>query len=1001
MARLFYMSLPGVGRWDLTMKQVGAQLRPYSDFLWTAKEAAKNRKPVLTWRPASKPEQRVFQERLDERWERQLRRARRSRKRRDRHVRQKPSGVWVVLEPPPWRPEEPDDTFDEFLDARSVHEEPKCRRHSEISRLDFDREGRALLLERLPATFTPEDLEDDPARPTADKPHGDLIWLRPNTYTLERQIYALRDVDNAPSPRLAPLIRLASTHTDWPEVVHVDVAEEDWHFLVRGDDGSLRDGTEEQRHFVSIALGTEDFAILEGPPGSGKTTAICELIVQLLREGKRVLLVASTHVAVDNVLERLIAWQDALTDEEKLVLPVRVGEEDRVTSDVIVPFTLKRIRQTWRDELRDFFESPGQVRPEGASARKMLKEALSRQGKDMESPLLRLILDSSNLVCGTTIGILQHPAIKAANRGGAGFEPFDVMILDEASKTTFSEFLVPALHARKWMVVGDVKQLSPYVEEVDLAENLRGLVPPANARAAAHAFTAALRDPKNPDRPDPRRVRSLLAVDSEEVEVAKQEALARDASFVVLDEARPRTLRGVAGAVPELLYADLVVGSSRAIQRFEHRLPADLLGEGGELPELPDWRAARRAFVVSERRRKRYIDLTEEVDWSSEVAWRLVRSYELRQNEDEKRRYEEEITGLLPVTLDDSWFEWRRSRQRKNRDTGRPESPREALERELGTMRRVAMPSILELLQTGFERLPGWDQGVALTDGLPEYALAQRLVSLRYQHRMHPHISAFSREQFYTPPPDEQHRGFLEMYGADYRHDQDFLLGPSVLGPLERARRAHREREEHGLLRDASGMEAARSWTYGRYARRALWLEVDPGRRRGGRKNSSPAEASMILAELREFLAWASANPRRDREGRQQPWEVAVLTFYRGQEALLRERLKRESGQFGNTRNFRLPRGSGTPAVRVTLCTVDRFQGHEADIVLLSFVKSGSVGFLNSPNRLNVAITRARYQIVLVGHRAFFGSARCRSPLLRSLADSPHYQGDIGWEVES
>jgi len=49
-------------------------------------------------------------------------------------------------------------------------------------------------------------------------------------------------------------------------------------------------------------MSTPNFMFLEGPPGSGKTTAISELIYQLLIRNKRVLLVASTHVAVDNDL---------------------------------------------------------------------------------------------------------------------------------------------------------------------------------------------------------------------------------------------------------------------------------------------------------------------------------------------------------------------------------------------------------------------------------------------------------------------------------------------------------------------------------------------------------------------------------------------------------------------------------------------------------------------------------------------------------------------------
>ena len=145
------------------------------------------------------------------------------------------------------------------------------------------------------------------------------------------------------------------------------------------------------------------------------------------------------------------------------------------------------------------------------------------------------------------------------------------------------------------------------------------------------------------------------------------------------------------------------------------------------------------------------------------------------------------------------------------------------------------------------------------------------------------------------------------------------------------------------------------------------------------------------MRELNAFVKWATANPKSpDENGRIQPWEVAALTFYRGQEALIRKKLQTVCKQRGNTRNFRLPKGSDRP-VKITLCTVDRFQGHEADVVFLSFVKSGSVGFLDSPNRLNVGLTRAKYQLVLIGDRKYF--IRCRSELLRELANSRHWHG--------
>ena len=62
--------------------------------------------------------------------------------------------------------------------------------------------------------------------------------------------------------------------------------------------------------------------------------------------------------------------------------------------------------------------------------------------------------------------------------------------------------------------------------------------------------------------------------------------------------------------------------------------------------------------------------------------------------------------------------------------------------------------------------------------------------------------------------------------------------------------------------------------------------------------------------------------------------------------------------------------------VEVVCGTVDRFQGREADLVMLSMRNPGRVGFLDSPNRLNVAVTRARQQLVVVGNAEYFRDCR-------------------------
>ena len=49
--------------------------------------------------------------------------------------------------------------------------------------------------------------------------------------------------------------------------------------------------------------------------------------------------------------------------------------------------------------------------------------------------------------------------------------------------------------------------------------------------------------------------------------------------------------------------------------------------------------------------------------------------------------------------------------------------------------------------------------------------------------------------------------------------------------------------------------------------------------------------------------------------------------------------------------------------------TVDAFQGNEKDVIVLSTVRSKAIGFTADPRRLNVAFTRARSQLVIVGNR--------------------------------
>ena len=91
--------------------------------------------------------------------------------------------------------------------------------------------------------------------------------------------------------------------------------------------------------------------------------------------------------------------------------------------------------------------------------------------------------------------------------------------------------------------------------------------------------------------------------------------------------------------------------------------------------------------------------------------------------------------------------------------------------------------------------------------------------------------------------------------------------------------------------------------------------------------------------------------------------EVGVITFYKAQEWRLKEAIVER----GNSDNFR--------ALDIRIGTVDRFQGMERSVVLVSLVrnnKNGNIGFTDRPERINVAFSRARELLVIVGCKTLF-----------------------------
>ncbi len=156
-----------------------------------------------------------------------------------------------------------------------------------------------------------------------------------------------------------------------------------------------------QQEAVRFALSAQDVAIIHGPPGTGKTTTVAEVIYQAVQQGDRVLACAPSNTAVDNLLERLVSMMSSVI---RVGHPARVFEAlrghtldelvDNDPSADVIRDMRREVQALIRAAEKDFRGREGHRR-----RRELYAEAgqLRGQIRSLERSMIRSVIDSADV----------------------------------------------------------------------------------------------------------------------------------------------------------------------------------------------------------------------------------------------------------------------------------------------------------------------------------------------------------------------------------------------------------------------------------------------------------------------------------------------------------------------------------------------------------------------------------------------------------------------------
>lgn len=246
---------------------------------------------------------------------------------------------------------------------------------------------------------------------------------------------------------------------------------------------------------IRKAINNNDIFLIQGPPGTGKTSVIVEIVKQLvLNKNERVLVCSQAHSAVKNIYDRLKDIDERIKigniDENETMIPKDIKEHPKFlrNNGLLLKALTENSDNTLEEIERYKPDYSANTEQEFMKRHEYICEYYSQNKPESPMELIGIISDlrdglielgedaiafnnarhyqGLNVVMGTCIGIGMDWGL---HHSGIGF---DTVIIDEAGKANLSETTVPMQLGKKFILVGDQKQLPPYMDKEEISSFL-------------------------------------------------------------------------------------------------------------------------------------------------------------------------------------------------------------------------------------------------------------------------------------------------------------------------------------------------------------------------------------------------------------------------------------------------------------------------------------------------------------------------------------------------